>query len=303
MAGTNHNSQSDEEILVFVTTVELDTPFTVDPHLYSSWLKLRRITAWVNRFITNCQKQKEERTSGELQIDELNVAEVQLIKEAQRVEFKEEQTALSRGKPLPSNSKLLGLKPMLDEDGLMRSARSLVHAKFLSFDVRYPVILPRKSWVTKLIIKEFHENGKHASGTNHTLAALSARYWVISGREAIREWEKECMACRRRKSKACQQIMAPLPLSRIKTSLRAFTKTAVDFGGPFVTVQGRGKRREKRYLCLFTCMTTRAVHLEIAYGPDTDSFLNAFYRMMSRRGLLKPCIRTAALILKAQIKS
>ena len=121
MAGTNHDSQSDEEIRrVFMTTVEMDTPFTIDLHLYSSWLKLRRITAWVNRFITNCQKQKE-RTSGELQTDELKVAEVQLIKEAQRVEFKEERTALSRGKPLPSSSKLLGLKPMLDEDGLMRS--------------------------------------------------------------------------------------------------------------------------------------------------------------------------------------
>ena len=67
--------------------------------------------------------------------------------------------------------------------------------------------------------------------------------------------------------------------------MRAFTKTAVDFAGPFVTVQGRGKRRQKRYLCLFTCMTTRAVHLEIAYGLDTDSFMNAFYRMTSRRGL------------------
>ena len=59
----------------------------------------------------------------------------------------------------------------------------------------------------------------------------------------------------------------------------------VDFAGPFVTVQGRGKRREKRYLCLFTCMATRAVHLELAYGLDTNSFMNAFYRMASRRGL------------------
>ena len=79
--------------------------------------------------------------------------------------------------------------------------------------------------------------------------------------------------------------MAPLPKSRLKSSLRTFVRSAVDFAGPFITVQGRGKRREKRYLCLFTCLATRAVHLQMAYGLDTDSFLNAFYRMASRRGL------------------
>ena len=167
----------------------------------------------------------------------------------------------------------------------MRSDSRLKLAKFLSYDVRYPVILPRKSWVTKLIVKEFHEKGHHASGTNQTLSALSARYWIVSAREVIREWEKECSECRRRKAKACEQIMALLPTSRLKKTLRAFTRTAVDFGGPFVTVQGRGQRRAKRYLCLFTCLTTRAVHLEIAFGLVTDSFLNSFYRMASRRGL------------------
>ena len=93
------------------------------------------------------------------------------------------------------------------------------------------------------------------------------------------------LECRRRKAKTCQQIMAPLPLPRLEMSMRAFTKTAVEFAGPFVTMQGREKRREKRYLCLFTCMVTRAVHLELAYGLDTDSFMNAFYRMASRRGI------------------
>ena len=79
--------------------------------------------------------------------------------------------------------------------------------------------------------------------------------------------------------------MAPLPINRLKPSLRAFVRTTVDFAGPFITRQGRGKSRCKRYLCLFTCLATRAVHLEMAYGLDTDSFLKAFCRMVNRRGL------------------
>ena len=58
--------------------------------------------------------------------------------------------------------------------------------------------------------------------------------------------------------------MAPLPLNRLTTSLRAFTKVAVNFGGPFMAIQGRRKPRQKRHLCLFT-LASRVVHFEMAY--------------------------------------
>ena len=144
--------------------------------------------------------------------------------------------------------------------------------------------------MTKLIVKHYHEKGKHASGTNQILAALSTRFWIPSGREEIREWEKECNECRGRKGKAAKQLMAPLPSIRLRLSLRAFAQTAVDLGGPFITIQGRGTRRQNLYLCLFTCLATRAVHLDMASGLDTDSFLNAFYRMANRGGLHREMI-------------
>ena len=49
--------------------------------------------------------------------------------------------------------------------------------------------------------------------------------------------------------------MAPLPLNRLETSLRAFTKVAVDFGDPLLPYKVE-EGREKRYLCLFTCLTS-----------------------------------------------
>ena len=93
------------------------------------------------------------------------------------------------------------------------------------------------------------------------------------------------MKCRRRKAKPASQVMAPLPRIRVKEPLRAFSRIAVDFASPFFRVQGKGKAREKRYLCLFTCLLLRAVLLELAFGLDTGAFLNALYRMVNRRGL------------------
>ena len=193
--------------------------------------------------------------------------------------------ALNNRKPLSTSSKLLGLCPKLDEDGLMRSDSRLQYAEFLPNDVKFPIILPRKNRVTKLIVKSYHELGRHNAGTNQTLSALSAKYWIIAAREEILEWEKECAACLRKRAKYAKQVMAPLPLCRLQPSLRASTRTAVDFAGPFMTIQGRGNQRCKRYLCLFTCLASRAIHLEIAYGLDTDSFMRAFDRMCNRRGV------------------
>ena len=75
--------------------------------------------------------------------------------------------------------------------------------------------------------------------------------------------------------------MAPLPEARLGTSLRCVAHCGVDFAGPFVIKLTR-KVTAKRYLCLFKCACTRAVHLEIAYSLDTASFLNAYSRMFAK---------------------
>ena len=160
-------------------------------------------------------------------------------------------------------------------------------AECLPFDVIFPTILPRGHWVTKLIVKHYHERANHTAGTNFVLSQVNQRYWIVAAREEIREWENECNERKKRKNKTATKVMGPLPQSRLRFTYRESDQAAVDYAGPFKTIQGRGKSRQKRWLCLFTCMPTRAVHLEIAWGLDTNSFLNVFTRFTSRRGVPK----------------
>jgi len=76
--------------------------------------------------------------------------------------------------------------------------------------------------------------------------------------------------------------MADLPGLRLGYQQPPFANTRVDYFGPILV--RRGRKTEKRYGVLFTCLTTRAVHLEIAQSLDTDSCLMAVRRIMARRG-------------------
>ena len=122
-------------------------------------------------------------------------------------------------------------------------------------------------------------------GLNYTINHVREKYLMVHIREQVKRVMRECFECARRfRSKPAHQQMAPLPKIRLQQSSRPFESCAVDFGGPFLTKQGRGRVRAKRYLCLFLCLNTHCCHLEMASSLDTDAFLNAFVRMTARRG-------------------
>ena len=139
--------------------------------------------------------------------------------------------------------------------------------------------------MTRLVIVDAHEKLGQGTGTEHLLTELRSQSWIVKGRLMVRTVVENCPECRRKfLAKPVGQKMAPLPASRLTLPLRAFERIGTDFAGPFFTKQGRGKSQMKRYLCLFTCLATRAVHLEMAYSLDTDSFINSFIRMTARLG-------------------
>ena len=122
-------------------------------------------------------------------------------------------------------------------------------------------------------------------GVNYTINHLQENYLVIHVREEVKRVNRECLECARRfKVQPVQQQMAPLPQIRLQMTTKPFANCAVDFGGPYLSIQGRERSRAKRYLCLFLCLQTHCCHLEMATSPETDTFLNTFVRMTARRG-------------------
>ena len=80
------------------------------------------------------------------------------------------------------------------------------------------------------------------------------------------------------------QKMSDLPEDRLEPA-PPFTYCAMDFFGPWIIKE---KRKElKRYGALFTCMVSRAIHIEVTHSLDTDSFINALRCFICRRGPIR----------------
>ena len=256
---------------------------------YSNWYRLKRAVAWLLRFKAlllhrvRQDRALEAMTSTTLTVDELQEAEAVIIGAVQRQAFAEEIAALrSERKHVKKSSSLAKLDPLLHNDLLRVGGR--MDRTDASFSIKHPVILPRKGCVTRLIIEDTHRRVGH-QGREHVLADLRERFWIVKGSSAVRNALRDCLLCRRKFRKPATQKMAHLPEERATSGDPPFTNTGVDFFGPFYTKRGRAQ--VKVYGVIFTCLASRAVHLEVADSLSTDSFINALRRFVARRGQIR----------------
>ena len=111
---------------------------------------------------------------------------------------------------------------------------------------------------------------------------LRQRYWIPQGRTAVKMILKRCLICLRFQGGPYKvKPMAPLPTSKVVRS-KAFTNTGLDYFGPLYIRQG--KDRVKVWVCLFTCITVRAIHLKLVEDMTAEQFLSALRRFIARRG-------------------
>ena len=173
----------------------------------------------------------------------------------------------------------LGLK--FDNVGLLRCYGRYLNAE-VDESLKFPKLLPRHERFTQLLIKEIHEHLIHA-GVAHTLAQIREEYWIPKGRIEVRGVVSRCLVCWRYEGASFQLPgMPPWPRERVFRS-NPFQFVGSDYLG-LIYVRGNQEMNKKIWVCLFTCLAVRAVHLEWVASLTAVQFLNCMRRSMSRRG-------------------
>ena len=134
--------------------------------------------------------------------------------------------------------------------------------------------------MTSLIAKHCHEKVSH-NGRKKT--ELRSKFWIIRGRQFVRKVIHKCMLCRRHNGKSYRPPDSPvLPPLRV-TEDYPFSYTGVDFAGPLYVKESQDEK--KVYTALFTCVVSKAVHLDIVPALTTEAFLCCVRWFTAPRGV------------------
>ena len=244
----------------------------------SSWHRLKVRVAWMLR-LKSCLRGYFTHM-GCLSVPELQCAETEIWKYVQRKELSDVLNSLTNKKILPKRDCIAKLQPFTDNGGILRVGGRLQHSTY-KFEVRHPIMLPGSSDIVKLYVRDLHRNMGHL-GREVLLSKLRRTHWIIGGSSLVRQITRNCIICRKIHSRPQAPLMASLPSERVTGDSPPFSATGIDYFGPFLVSIKRSQ--EKRYGVVFTCMASRAIHLEVARNLSTDSFICALRRFVSRRG-------------------
>ena len=222
-----------------------------------------RVTAWILRFVQNCQarKKKLERKKGPLCTEEILRARDCWVRRVQ--------------KNIPSALESPGWKLEMDKDPNILKCVGRIQGY-------RPTYLEDGTFVQKLI-RHTHEQTRHM-GVANTMAGIRDNWWIPHLRSLVKKQVHQCNICKVFSTNPYRnQATVPLPKFLTEVS-RPFQHTGVDFVGPLIYRVNK-KEVGKAYIIIFTCAVMRAVHLEVTKSQAADEFqmkLNAFITRRTR---------------------
>ena len=235
------------KVLVTQTLNQFEDPLEDLYERLSSWSKIKRVVAIV---VHVCKKRHWSMTK--MQVEDVQRAE-KIILMKQQKRFLADEIKGCKKKISGFKSTLRDLDPFIDHDGLLKVGGRLNKA---ALDVHHnPYLLPKESIVSRRIVEHIHRTIQHEGRTSTLSEVRSAGYWIIGINAIVRKLIFNCVRCKFLRGFLCQQKMANLPKSRLVPE-GPFTICGLDMFGPF-TVKDRRKEM-KRYVVLFTCISSRA---------------------------------------------
>ena len=271
---TKETDETNTSLAASVTKSTKEPPPQLIPFdKYSSYQKLLRITTYALRLLPSdqCYRNADGSIIDPTELDEALV---------QGESFDAERKDLLENKPVKLSSRIAPFSPFIGPNRLIRSAGRIKRLVEVDFDVKHPIVLDARHAFVKLFLRQTHV--QHHQGIDYLRAKVQERYTIPKLRSSLRSIKSNCVTCRMFSAATIQPIMADLPVERLAYQSPPFTNTGVDYFGPFyVTVR---RTSEKRWGFLFTCLTTRAVHVEIVPSMDASSCVMGVERFVSRRG-------------------
>lgn len=302
------------EFMIFVEENGNSAAKTVPLIEYSQNIgEIKRVLAYVLRFIQILRNRRITRVGKpmrKIKVDQLKKGQLRKLIDpptdeekrlASHVIFRQEQAKsyprevkyLHEHKlpdcqsQFPEKSKILNLRPFMDSDGILRAGGRIGDSD-LPYDTKYPVIIEHNTPLSKLLIRNAHNETRHGA-VQSMIQYLRNSFWIPRVRSEAHAHYSKCTECKKYRNEFGKQLMANLPADRI-TKGYPFEATGVDYAGPFdlAEVYGRKTNLRKCWVSIFVCMKTRAVHIDIVKDLTSAAFINCYERFVSRRG---PCLR------------
>ncbi|EPB76810.1 hypothetical protein ANCCEY_04092 [Ancylostoma ceylanicum] len=279
---------AEEQIkIVGATTTTLAYKSPVPFDRTNSYIRLVRTTAYVLKYLAKLfrlvrTKRRSTDTNKSLislgtistkpsiSAEDFSTAELVVIREHYR----------ERVEQLDSSS-IKRLRTEQDKDGIIRVHQRMAQAE-LDQTSKNPILLVPGHPLSNMVIMYYHTKLFHA-GVSHLVSALRERFFIPKLKRLVAFCISNCAVCRRQQGRFYPYPDPPdLPPKRVTRS-RPFQNIGLDYFGP-ISVRSFQNTKSKVWVSLFTCMSTRALHLEVVNDNSTTQFLLAFRRFMARRG-------------------
>ena len=238
---------------------------------HSSCSKSGRVVAFVRCFANTLKSKRDANSLRFRDVTpfspcESTTAELAVWEHVQADFFSDEVRTLKRDQPIPILSQTAALSPFKSGKLLRGCQTTSLFIRSKESDDHF--ILSCNHPVVIAFLRKVHCVDCCHEGVENLKSIIQLTVWILG---LLRRIKMKCVLCLKRQLLSIQLQMADLPSECLAFDTFLFVFTRVDWFGPLEVKTSRSVH--KKWCCLFTCLATRAIHIEVCHSLSIDSCL------------------------------